>query len=748
MKAKIIFGILVLLMASMLGQGQIVIKENTAVSLPCILIDDTDFKSQETGVAGSSVTVKHKHAADSSWTTKNVSASGWDEIGDGVYEIDFNTTDIGSESGANQGLFLYMVEGSGYLTYYGSAQMIPQSLKDSEDDINDIKTKTDNLPTDPADASDVLAQIQTVNDTVVLILADTSPYDTDTERRTALTGGDWTISTQSNLTAGIIVLTSATENQIDYITNGSLVDDFWDETLTGATHNIATSAGRRLREIAGFAIHTETAQGGTSDTITLDAGASSVDEIYNRDFCVIVEGAGAGQTRIIVEYNGTSKVATVDRIWKVNPNATSVFQILANDVEGHPSHGYAQAGAASTITLESGASSDDDVYIGDLVYISTGAGATQSRLITDYNGTTKVATVSPVWSTQPNSTSVYHIDYGSRVIVDTTNDKTGYSLTSATELQIDNIENDTNEIQGNQSNFITAIGFSTHAAADIWTVGTRTLTAVNWSIFTDWSTFQDWVWNKTVRTITGGALTTPSDYKADVSGLATQSNLTSGIVVLTSATEGQIDRILTATEIKQSSVDDVAATTTKFDTTLTEANDFWNRGAVLFTSGNNNGQMRRIKDFANANGEITVQTALNAAPADNDTFIIVAERAFLTVDIEDIVDATWDENMSDHTTDGTFGGDFMDADTWTPTKAGYLDQSLSTTESNIKANTTAEADRIITQGDSAWAGGDNASTVADAVLDELLSEHTTVGTFGYVIQYLYDIFRYGGGRIV
>lgn len=185
MKAKIIFGILMLLMAS-LGQGQFVVKENTAVSLPATLIDDTDFKTQETGVAGASVTVKHKHAADSSWTTKDVSGSGWDEIGDGVYEIDFNTSDIGSESATNQGIFLYMVEGSGYLTYYGSAQMIPQSLKDNADDTN-------------------------------AILADTEAQDTASELRTLLAGGNWAISTQTNLTAGIVVLTSATETQINNI---------------------------------------------------------------------------------------------------------------------------------------------------------------------------------------------------------------------------------------------------------------------------------------------------------------------------------------------------------------------------------------------------------------------------------------------------------------------------------------------------------------------------------------------------
>jgi hypothetical protein len=42
-------------------------------------------------------------------------------------------------------------------------------------------------------------------------------------------------------------------------------------------------------------------------------------------------------------------------------------------------------------------------------------------------------------------------------------------LRSATETQIDNIEADTNELQGNQGNWLTAVGFSTHSAADVVT---------------------------------------------------------------------------------------------------------------------------------------------------------------------------------------------------------------------------------------------------------------------------------------
>lgn len=71
--------------------------------------------------------------------------------------------------------------------------------------------------------------------------------------------------------------------------------------------------------------------------------------------------------------------------------------------------GTAQAGSASTITLQSGASSTNDTYNGQLIYISSGTGAGQSRAIGDYVGSTKVATIITDWATTPDATSVYAV---------------------------------------------------------------------------------------------------------------------------------------------------------------------------------------------------------------------------------------------------------------------------------------------------------------------------------------------------
>lgn len=75
--------------------------------------------------------------------------------------------------------------------------------------------------------------------------------------------------------------------------------------------------------------------------------------------------------------------------------------------------GTAQSGSTSTtIKLRSGASFSDDAYNNLTVEIISGTGAGQSKTITDYVGSTKVATVNSAWTTTPNNTSVYKVGAG------------------------------------------------------------------------------------------------------------------------------------------------------------------------------------------------------------------------------------------------------------------------------------------------------------------------------------------------
>lgn len=188
-----------------------------------------------------------------------------------------------------------------------------------------------------------------------------------------------------------------------------LVDDTWDEVLSKAAHNVANSAGRYVRRTGTFFIWEGDAQGPGTGTnqIQLDTGASSVDGAYDPAAVSILDGTGAGQTRLILQYEGSTRIATVDRDWKVNPDATSEFVIFPDSGRGHVNEGLAQGGTASTITLNTLGSPIDNAYIDQRVFISSGTGADQVGRITAYNGTTKVATVAQTWGTIPDTTSGY-----------------------------------------------------------------------------------------------------------------------------------------------------------------------------------------------------------------------------------------------------------------------------------------------------------------------------------------------------
>jgi hypothetical protein len=70
--------------------------------------------------------------------------------------------------------------------------------------------------------------------------------------------------------------------------------------------------------------------------------------------------------------------------------------------------GTSQAGAAGTITLDASASAVDDYYNGCLI-VAVLDGATEARIITDYVGSTKVASVTPNWNTTPDSDDTFTI---------------------------------------------------------------------------------------------------------------------------------------------------------------------------------------------------------------------------------------------------------------------------------------------------------------------------------------------------
>lgn len=139
---------------------------------------------------------------------------------------------------------------------------------------------------------------------------------------------------------------------------GDFFDPATETTETGKTATFTVSANGRFYRVAGNAaanaliynvtnvtaganitaptiiyveaerpdIRTATAQAGAATTITLDNSASAVDDIYN--------GFQIGHTgdkytlRTITDYDGSTKVATVNSAWATNPTGSDTFKIL------------------------------------------------------------------------------------------------------------------------------------------------------------------------------------------------------------------------------------------------------------------------------------------------------------------------------------------------------------------------------------------------------------------------------------
>ena len=195
----------------------------------------------------------------------------------------------------------------------------------------------------------------------------------------------------------------------------AIADAIWDEVLTGSTHNIATSAGRRLRQVEAASVHASGVIATVTDghTFTLDGGAVATADYYIGDRLQIIEGTGAGQSRLIVAYT-SGKVCTLDSDFTTNPNTASLYDVVAADVHVSLSDADLASGFVATytntttITLDSAAVATTDYYKDHVIIFTHGTGAGQSRQITAYTSG-RVCTLTPALTTALDTTTTWHI---------------------------------------------------------------------------------------------------------------------------------------------------------------------------------------------------------------------------------------------------------------------------------------------------------------------------------------------------
>lgn len=103
-----------------------------------------------------------------------------------------------------------------------------------------------------------------------------------------------------------------------------------DQAQALVTLPAANTLGEALFILDNIAGRINTAAGGASSTITLDASANATDGAYTGFDIFLYSGTGGGQRgvgqqRTIVSYVGSTKVATVNRPWGTTPDNTSKY---------------------------------------------------------------------------------------------------------------------------------------------------------------------------------------------------------------------------------------------------------------------------------------------------------------------------------------------------------------------------------------------------------------------------------------
>jgi hypothetical protein len=146
----------------------------------------------------------------------------------------------------------------------------------------------------------------------------------------------------------------------------------------------------------------DTTQTTTGVTLTVDfdsvTGLNNVRVVTTDSFYV----AGANYSAVITTgtVGGTSVVGYVAFSFSLRNRLDNVGVI---------DEGTAQSATSSTIVLRAAVAYADDELNGATVWIISGTGAGQSRVITDYVSSTDTATVSPNWTTTPSGTIRYAI---------------------------------------------------------------------------------------------------------------------------------------------------------------------------------------------------------------------------------------------------------------------------------------------------------------------------------------------------
>lgn len=292
--------------------------------------------------------------------------------------------------------------------------------------------------------------------------------------------------------------------------------------------------------------------------------------------------------------------------------------------------GTAQGGGATTITLDSGASATNNLYQNEVIFIRSGTGAGQANIISSYVGSTKVATVSNAWATNPDNTSVFSILAAGPVIASVSGTVTanvtqwlGNAVTSATS-GIPDVN--TKNIGGSAST-----GAAGYVGIDWGHVNAPTTTVglTNTTISTTQSVASV---SGAVGSVTGNVGGSVASVSGNVAGSVGSVTGSVGSVASTvSANVTQWDSTAVSSTVPPDAIfirSGVAqaggSTTITLDAGASATNNLYQNEVIFIRSGTGAGQSNIISSYVGATKVATVGSAWAVNPDNTSTFSIMS----------------------------------------------------------------------------------------------------------------------------
>ncbi|MHC4744499.1 MAG: hypothetical protein ACYS8Z_21500, partial [Planctomycetota bacterium] len=310
-----------LVAATLIAVGQIaaqdyVVKEDTDHAFPVALVDETDFITPETEKKFGDTAVYYSNITDGNTASVYTDdATLWYEIGDGTGDYKL-IMGAGEFTDPGKRYFVKVVV-AGCETVRFS---VFTTYQDPADVSNQIGSIYDKLPTNYIMGS------STVGDQDTIILSGTCPDNTSTADTIKLAPA--ASGTNDYYNENLVVLVGGTGAG-----QARLIADYVGAAETAAVRNAwlttpDNTTQYRIYPFSGILLsNTGLVVAATSDTITLNASAQAVADVYVGHTIFISGGTGLGQARLITAYTA-GRVATVSPAWDVTPGAASSIYLV------------------------------------------------------------------------------------------------------------------------------------------------------------------------------------------------------------------------------------------------------------------------------------------------------------------------------------------------------------------------------------------------------------------------------------